>query len=111
MQGPGIYHGTLNFQSTTDDFIDGAQLFQYPSFPVSPSLSNEFPLPPYPISMALTEFHLVLLYSDRIAAISVLNENLVYEEVLPLVSIPFTIPSQAHFGGSQKYGEIVRALT
>ncbi len=39
--------------------------------------------------MALTEFHLVLLYSDRIAAISLLNEGLAYEEVLPLVSILF----------------------
>ena len=61
--------------------------------------------------MALTEFHLVLLYSDRIAAISILNENLVYEEVLPLVSRLFMIPSRAEVGGSQKYGEIVRALT
>lgn len=60
--------------------------------------------------MALTEFHLVLLYSDRIAAISILNEDLVYEEVLPLVSILFMIQSQTDFG-SQKYGEIVRALT
>lgn len=61
--------------------------------------------------MALTEFHLVLLYSDRIAAISILNEDLVYEEVLPLVSILFMIPSQTDFGASQKYGETVRALT
>ncbi|KAN0135735.1 Pep3/Vps18/deep orange family domain containing protein [Lactarius tabidus] len=94
MTSPGIYHGSLNFQSASDDFIDGAQLFQYPSFPVSPSHSDESPLPQFPISMALTEFHLVLLYSDRIAAISILNEDLAYEEVLPL-----------------KYGEIVRALT
>jgi len=36
--------------------------------------------------MALTEFHIVLLYSDRIAAMSILNESLVYEEILPLVS-------------------------
>ena len=35
--------------------------------------------------MTLTEFHIVLLYSDRIAAMSILNESLVYEEVLPLV--------------------------
>jgi vacuolar protein sorting-associated protein 18 len=41
----------------------------------------------FPVSMALTEFHIVLLYSDRIAAMSLLNESLVYEEVLPLVSI------------------------
>ena len=61
--------------------------------------------------MVLTEFHLVLLYSDRIAAISILNENLVYEEVLPLVSRPVMVPSQADAGGSQKYGETARALT
>ena len=61
--------------------------------------------------MALTEFHLVFLYSDRIAAISVLNESLAYEEVLPLVGILFMVPSRSHFGGSQKYGETVRGLT
>jgi hypothetical protein len=61
---------------------------------VSPSHSDESPLPQFPISMALTEFHLVLLYSDRIAAISILNEDLAYEEVLPLVSILFMIPSK-----------------
>ncbi|KAI0257614.1 Pep3/Vps18/deep orange family-domain-containing protein [Lactifluus subvellereus] len=87
MTSPGIYHGTLNFQSTTDDFIDGAQLFPYPTNSMSPSLD-------FPISMVLTEFHLVLLYSDRIAAISILNESLAHEEFLPL-----------------KHGEMVRALT
>jgi len=42
--------------------------------------------PEFPISMTLTEFHLVILYSDRIAAISLLDESLVHEELLPLVS-------------------------
>lgn len=40
-----------------------------------------------PISMALTEFHFVLLYKDRIAAVSTLDEKLAYEEILPLVRL------------------------
>ncbi|KAI0286980.1 Pep3/Vps18/deep orange family-domain-containing protein [Russula aff. rugulosa BPL654] len=84
MTSPGIYHGTFNFQSTTDDFIDGAQLFLYPAQAASPNVSHEPPQPEFPISMTLTDFHLVLLYSDRIAAISLLNESLVHEELLPL---------------------------
>ncbi|KAI0271348.1 Pep3/Vps18/deep orange family-domain-containing protein [Gloeopeniophorella convolvens] len=95
MTSPGVFHGTLNFQSTSDDFIDGAQLLPYPSFSASPSVaSQQSAAADFPVSVALTEFHLVLLYSDRIAAISLLDENLTYEEVLPL-----------------KHGEVVRALT
>ena len=88
--GPGIYHGSFNFNSTSDDLIDNAQLSPYPSFAPSgggddgaASLSN------VPISIALTEFHFILLYPDRIAAISMLDENLAYEEVLPLVRQPW----------------------
>ena len=35
--------------------------------------------------MALTEFHFMLLYRDRVIGISNLNEQLTYEEQLPLV--------------------------
>lgn len=38
-----------------------------------------------PMSMALTEFHFLLLYGDRVLGISNLNEQLAYEELLPLV--------------------------
>jgi hypothetical protein len=47
--------------------------------------------------MALTEFHIVLLYSDRIAAMSILNESLVYEEILPLVSTEPVDGNEADF--------------
>ncbi|KAH8102501.1 Pep3/Vps18/deep orange family-domain-containing protein [Cristinia sonorae] len=82
MTAPGIYHGTLNFTSTSDDLIDGAQLLPYPPLPPSspPSTVESGP----PASMALTEFHFVLLYKDRVIGISCLNEELVYEELLPL---------------------------
>ena len=85
--GPGIYHGNLNFESTSDDFIDNTQLFHYPTFTNSPSGSlGDAPLSDPPTSIALTEFHFVLLYFDRIAGICILDEKLAYEEILPLVS-------------------------
>ncbi|KAF5385477.1 hypothetical protein D9757_005392 [Collybiopsis confluens] len=69
---PGIYHGNLNFESTTDDFIDAADVLPYSS-------SSELP-----VSIALTEFHYVILYRDRIAGVCHLNDKLTYEEPLPL---------------------------
>ena len=85
---PGIYHGTLNFESTSDDLIDGAQLLPYPTFPqqVSYSPSGRSPeLGEVPFSMALTEYHFLLLYRDRVVGVSTLNEQLTYEDILPLV--------------------------
>lgn len=38
-----------------------------------------------PISVALTEFHFVLLYKDRVRAICQLNDQIVYEEMIPIV--------------------------
>ncbi|KAG5652301.1 hypothetical protein H0H81_005523 [Sphagnurus paluster] len=77
MTGPGIYHGILNFESTSDDFIDAAQLLPYPS---------ETDPPEAPCSIALTEFHFILLYKDRISAVCNLDDQLKYEESLPLVN-------------------------
>jgi hypothetical protein len=87
LPGPGIYHGTLNWQSTSDNLVDKTLLFPYPSFPASGSQGVE--LQDAPVSMALTEFHFVLLYKDRLAGVSTLDEKLAYEEILPLVSIAF----------------------
>lgn len=41
-----------------------------------------------PISMALTEWHFVLLYEDKIRVIGLLSDKVVYEEPLDLVSFP-----------------------
>jgi hypothetical protein len=86
--GPGIFHGSLNFESTSDDLIDAAQLLPYPTFSSSTS-SPSSQTAETPTSIALTEFHLILLYKDRIAGVSRLDEKLTYEESLPLASIPF----------------------
>ena len=37
--------------------------------------------------MAVTGFHFVLLYHDRVCAVSSLDEKLVYEELLGLVGV------------------------
>jgi hypothetical protein len=86
--GPGIFHGSLNFESTSDDLIDAAQLLPYPTFSSSASSPSPQTTAESPASIALTEFHLILLYKDRIAGVSRLDEKLTYEESLPLVSIP-----------------------
>ncbi|EMD42009.1 hypothetical protein CERSUDRAFT_110549 [Gelatoporia subvermispora B] len=81
LTAPGVFHGSLNFDSTSDDLIDGAQLLPYPASDV-------------PVSIALTEFHFILLYPNQVMAVSSLNEHLAYEEGLPL-----------------KPNEVVRGLT
>ena len=80
----------MNFESTSDDLIDGAQLLPWPTFPVSPSISpvrKNMDLDESPMSMALTEFHFILLYKNRLVGVSNLNEQLTYEEILPMVCI------------------------
>lgn len=39
-----------------------------------------------PISMALTEWHFILLYDDKVKAVDLLSDKVVYEEALDLVS-------------------------
>ncbi|KAG6888839.1 hypothetical protein C0992_007397 [Termitomyces sp. T32_za158] len=77
MTGPGIYHGILNFESKSEDFIDAAELLPYPSLVSKTD-------PEIPRSIALTEFHYVLLYQDRITGICCLDDQVKYEESLPL---------------------------
>ncbi|KAJ4484856.1 Pep3/Vps18/deep orange family-domain-containing protein [Lentinula edodes] len=75
MTAPGIYHGNLNFESTTDDFIDAADVLPYNT---SGGVSE------VPLSIALTDFHYVILYKDRIAGVCNLDDKVTYEEPLPL---------------------------
>ncbi|KAF7310794.1 Vacuolar protein sorting protein [Mycena chlorophos] len=75
----GIYHGSLNFEAASENFIDGGDLLAYPTtFNLPP------PSDPAPFSMALTEFHFVLLYKDRVVGICNLDKKQTYEETVPL---------------------------
>ncbi|BGP12644.1 hypothetical protein JCM10213_008782 [Rhodosporidiobolus nylandii] len=84
MTGPGIYHATLTYPSSPDPsegIIDSASLIPFPALSAS-SLGGE--VPEAPISFALTEFHFVLLYQDRVVAVDLLTDRVVYEEMLEL---------------------------
>ncbi|KZT41330.1 hypothetical protein SISSUDRAFT_1042912 [Sistotremastrum suecicum HHB10207 ss-3] len=95
LTAPGIYHGTLNFTSGVDDFIDGAQLMPFPTLSPTDDTPPQSPTTtPVPLSIAVTEFHFILLYYDRVVAVSRLDERVTHEELLPL-----------------KLGEEVRGLT
>ncbi|CEG75452.1 hypothetical protein RMATCC62417_10489 [Rhizopus microsporus] len=87
LTGPGIYHGSLVFgsQNKGDSVIDDVQLLQYPATPSDDDFRK--PVIDIPISVALTEFHFILLYKDRVRAICQLNDQIVYEEMIPVVSL------------------------
>lgn len=88
--GPGIYHGSLNYDLNTDDLVDSAQLLPYPTFPSSPvssPVNKVLGASNVPLSIALTEFHFIMLYRDRVVGVSTLNEQLTYEDILPLVGV------------------------
>ncbi|KAG9017840.1 hypothetical protein FRB93_004651 [Tulasnella sp. JGI-2019a] len=76
LTGSGIYRGTIPLPPSSESIIDSPSLTPYPSTGSGP--------PDVPLSICLTEFHFVLLFRDRLCAISNLNEQLVWEEPLPL---------------------------
>ncbi|GAA5932223.1 hypothetical protein JCM3775_001164 [Rhodotorula graminis] len=88
LTAPGIYRGQLVFPSSSadlqpgDGIIDTASLIPFPSDPASFFPSGEQQDPP--ISMALTEWHFVLLYDDKICAVDLLTDKVVYHEHLNL---------------------------
>lgn len=88
LTGPGIYHGILSFhdQQVGDSVIDSANLLPYPAMALDSQddQGREETVAEIPLSIALTEFHFILLYRDRIMAISSLDDRVIYEEALPL---------------------------
>ncbi|KAJ1570148.1 hypothetical protein HK096_001163, partial [Nowakowskiella sp. JEL0078] len=90
---PGIYYGRLSFgnQNAGDNVVDNAQLLPYP--PMKQSNSNGITIEnsqfndttnEVPLSIALTQFHFVLLYADRVKGVNALSGEVVYEEQIPL---------------------------
>jgi hypothetical protein len=92
LTGPGVYHGLLSFaeQEGADTVVDSANLLPYPAVALeedeaeSAANGGGGTVAEIPLSIALTEFHFLLLYRDRIMGISSLDDRVVFEEVLPL---------------------------
>lgn len=72
---PGIFYGQLDptSQQNSNSLVTTGALINYPSCPEG----NETA----PLSFVLTEFHLFLMYSDRIKVVSLLNQEQVHEDV------------------------------
>ncbi|KAJ8042892.1 Vacuolar protein sorting-associated protein 18-like [Holothuria leucospilota] len=75
MSGPGVYIGNFDFQELTrDNLTKDSHLLIYP-------MDKEGGGQKKPISMILTEFHVLLLYSDRVQVICTLNETPIDEDL------------------------------
>ncbi|KAI9293383.1 hypothetical protein K502DRAFT_293809 [Neoconidiobolus thromboides FSU 785] len=72
LTGAGIYYGDFIFgsQEKGGNLIENGQLIPYPNQEI-------------PLSISLTEFHIILLYEEKIMAISKLNFEVVYKENIP----------------------------
>ncbi|XP_023944562.2 vacuolar protein sorting-associated protein 18 homolog isoform X2 [Bicyclus anynana] len=74
---PGIFYGQLDptSQQNSNSLFTQSELINYPA-EKDPTSTEETT----PLSFVLTEFHVLLMYSDRVKAVSLLNQELVYEE-------------------------------
>lgn len=89
---PGLYTSPLPSSPSTDILIKPA-LLPYPSLDSAGPAFVRSPLKSpgqtaIPISVVITQWHWLLLYSDRIVGVSRETEKVVWDEVLPVVSIP-----------------------
>jgi Pep3/Vps18/deep orange family len=80
--GSGIYHGMLNFKSSSENFLDTADLLPYPIYDNG---NTKGATPNVPISICCTEFHFVYLFPDRVVAVGILDHRQDYEEQLAWV--------------------------
>ncbi|XP_065901474.1 vacuolar protein sorting-associated protein 18 homolog [Dysidea avara] len=72
LTGAGIYYGHLDFGS--DQVIVEPRLIPYHSQDSSSSQSD------VPIAMCLTQFHCLVMYRDKLEALCVLNDKVVFQE-------------------------------
>ncbi|CAK1547432.1 unnamed protein product [Leptosia nina] len=72
---PGIFYGQLDptSQQNSNSLFTQSELINYPSHEGDGKETT-------PLSFVLTEFHALLMYSDRVKGISLLNQELVYED-------------------------------
>ncbi|KAI1305565.1 hypothetical protein EDD11_004922 [Mortierella claussenii] len=84
LTGPGIYHGNLVFgsQNVGESVIDAPQLLPYPATRLEADATTA--VSEIPIAIALTEFHFILLYKERVRAVNQLNDQIVFDELIPL---------------------------
>ncbi|XP_063381072.1 vacuolar protein sorting-associated protein 18 homolog [Cydia fagiglandana] len=77
LTGPGIFYGQLDpsSQQNSNSLFTQAGLINYPDDKDKDDKDRA------PLSFVLTEFHALLMYPDRVKAVSLLNHELVYEDI------------------------------
>jgi hypothetical protein len=88
--GPGLYTSPLA-STTTPEVVAKPSLIPYPPAPGStqPGFNRSPAAPeatPIPINVAISQWHWILLYTDRIVGIARETEKVVFEERISLVS-------------------------
>ncbi|CAL1534740.1 unnamed protein product [Lymnaea stagnalis] len=80
MTGAGVYLGEICLKGSAgpNSILSNAKLLSYKKDQDDSSTK--------PLSMVLTEFHILILYPKSVKAISVLSEDLVYDDIYPEVS-------------------------
>lgn len=78
----GIYHGNLDFSEKSDTVLENTHLLPFPPTTYDEDSGNL--LTDIPISIIITEFHFVLLYTGYVRAVCRINDKIVYEEMIPL---------------------------
>ncbi|KAK3096988.1 hypothetical protein FSP39_005437 [Pinctada imbricata] len=75
MTGPGVYYGKLDLGTSlaVDTVMADCRLIPYPK--------EGEEKPQSPMSMVLTEFHVLLLHQDRLKVMCVLNEQLIFDDI------------------------------
>ncbi|CAH1786190.1 unnamed protein product [Owenia fusiformis] len=74
MTGPGVYHGSIDYTGASgqDSVTVETKLMPYPN--------DEGDRPVPPMSIVLTEFHVLILFPDKLKAMCVLNDQLIYDD-------------------------------
>ncbi|KAL0278891.1 UNVERIFIED_CONTAM: hypothetical protein PYX00_000572 [Menopon gallinae] len=69
LTGNGLYYGQIDPQNNEEILLDNCDFLKYPGE------TGEVP-----VSFALTEFHVLLLYVDHVKGISLLNQQIIFED-------------------------------
>ncbi|KAJ2780718.1 tethering complex subunit [Coemansia javaensis] len=77
----GVFFGRLTFgaQEAGDSVVENAALIPYPA-QAAADANGDAAHPEQPGALAMTEFHILLQYSDRICALNTVNSKLAYEQ-------------------------------
>ncbi|ORX60830.1 hypothetical protein BCR36DRAFT_314682 [Piromyces finnis] len=84
--GKGMYTGELIFgsQKSGGSVINNSRLVSYPEEYVKAENKVTKPVESIPLSVAITQFHTLLLYKKKIKAMCNLDDSIIYEEDIPL---------------------------